>query len=174
MTDSGTPPVTALADQLAYTSWANHQVLDAVTTLPAEQFTRGMGSSFASVRDTLVHVMWAEWIWLERWEGRSPREVFDAAVFPTPATIRQRWEEIEAQRDRFLGRMPGGAEQQRLGYVNTRGERWEYTLAQMMQHVVIHSAYHRGQVVTLLRQLGAAAPTTDYLVFVDMRAGSGA
>ncbi len=70
--------------------------------------------------------------------------------------------------------MPGGAEQQRLGYVNTRGERWEYTLAQMMQHVVIHSAYHRGQVVTLLRQLGAAAPTTDYLVFVDMRAGSGA
>jgi uncharacterized damage-inducible protein DinB len=164
----------ALPEQFAYTIWANQLVLDAVEKLGAEQFLRPMDSSFSSLRDTLVHLMWAEWIWLERWEGRSPPEVFDPANFPTVASVRERWKEIEARRERLVGRMQSGEEERRLSYVNTRGERWEYTLGQMMQHVVIHSAYHRGQVVTMLRQLGAAAPTTDYLVFVDTKASSGA
>jgi len=163
-----------LADQLDYDRWANRLVLDAVARLEPDQFTRAMGSSFSSVRDTLVHAMWAEWLWLERWEGHSPQDSFDPGDFPTLASVRARWEEIEARRDHFLGRLQSGMEQRRQSYVNARGERWEYALGQMMQHLVIHSAYHRGQVVTLLRQLGAATPTTDYLVFLDTRAGSNA
>lgn len=162
-----------LADQLAYTAWANRLVLDAVEKLEAEQFLRPMGSSFASVRDTLVHVMWAEWVWLERWEGRSPADVFDPKAFPTVASVRERWTEIESRRDLLVAAMRGGEEERRVSYVNRRGERWEYSLGQMMQHVVIHAAYHRGQVVTLLRQLGAKAPTTDYLVYRDTRAAAG-
>ena len=163
-----------LAEQIAYTRWANQLILDAAEKLSAEQFVRPMGSSFASVRDTLVHAMWAEWIWLERWEGRSPREVFAPEDFPTPAGIRERWADIEARRERLVGGLASGDDERRISYVNRRGERWEYTLGQMMQHVVVHSAYHRGQVVTLLRQLGAAAPATDYLVFWDTRTASGA
>ena len=159
-----------LADQIEYTCWANGLVVDAVEKLTAEQFVRPMGSSFASVRDTLVHAMWAEWVWLERWEGRSSREVFDPQAFPTLASIRERWTEIETRRQGLIAGMRAGAEARRVSYVNRLGERWEYPLGQMMQHVVIHSAYHRGQVVTLLRQLGASAPTTDYLVYWDTRA----
>jgi uncharacterized damage-inducible protein DinB len=166
--------IQSLADQLAYTVWANQQILDAVEKLDAEKFLRPMGSSFSSVRDTLVHAMWAEWIWLERWEGRSPREVFEPKEFPTLASIRERWKEIEARRAALVGRLGDGEDERRISYVNRRDERWEYTLGRMMQHVVIHSAYHRGQVVTLLRQLGASAPATDYLVFIDTRPGSSA
>ena len=52
-------------------------------------------------------------------------------------------------------------------HVNTRGEQREYPLSHMMRHVVNHSSYHRGQVTTLLRQLGAETVAIDYLVFID-------
>lgn len=55
----------------------------------------------------------------------------------------------------------------RIAYVNTKGERWEYPLGRLMQHVVNHSTYHRGQVTTLLRQLGVKPLATDLLVFHD-------
>ena len=99
--------------------------------------------------------------------------MFDPQAFPTPRAVRERWAEIERRRSGLLSGMRAGEEERRVSYVNRLGERWEYTLGQMMQHVVIHSAYHRGQVVTLLRQLGATAPTTDYLVYWDTRAATG-
>ena len=55
-----------------YNDWANAHMLEAASQLDQEQFGRDMGSSFASVRDTLLHMLYAEWIWLERWHGRSP------------------------------------------------------------------------------------------------------
>src|ERR1700745_2817451 len=56
----------------AYAAWANRRMLEACVPLPPEQFTRDLGSSFRSVRDTLAHIMAAQWIWLERFHGRSP------------------------------------------------------------------------------------------------------
>ncbi len=54
-----------------YNSWANHRALESCAALSNEQFTRDLGSSFKSVRDTLVHICGAEWLWLERFHGRS-------------------------------------------------------------------------------------------------------
>jgi uncharacterized damage-inducible protein DinB len=56
-----------------YDRWANHRVCNAVSVLTPEQFTRDLGGSFASVRDTIVHIVAAEWIWLSYWnEGLHP------------------------------------------------------------------------------------------------------
>lgn len=55
----------------------------------------------------------------------------------------------------------------RISYENLQGQHWEYALTHMMQHVVNHSTYHRGQVVTLLRHLDQTPPTTDCLVYFD-------
>ncbi|MGC2725748.1 MAG: DinB family protein, partial [Candidatus Acidiferrales bacterium] len=55
-----------------YNAWADHRTLDACAALSSEQFTRDLASSFRSVRDTLLHIMQVEWLWLERWHGRSP------------------------------------------------------------------------------------------------------
>src|SRR5271156_6161507 len=63
-----------------YNSWANHRTLDACAPLSEEQFTRDLRSSFRSLRDTMVHISWAEWLWLERWQGRSP-DKFSSAGF---------------------------------------------------------------------------------------------
>src|ERR1051326_4116640 len=85
-----------------YNHWANQRSLASVEPLPAEEFTRAMGNSFSSIRDTLAHILGAEWIWLERWLGRSPRELLPAADFPTLQSLRVRWQAVEQDRNRFL------------------------------------------------------------------------
>ncbi len=54
-----------------------------------------------------------------------------------------------------------------LAYINLKGQRYSYPLWQQLVHVVNHSSYHRGQVTTLLRQLGDEAVSTDFLVYFD-------
>ena len=66
----------------AYDAWANGRVLDACAALTPEQFTRDLGSSFRSVRDTLAHIMGAQWIWLERFHGRSAQSLPEAGAVP--------------------------------------------------------------------------------------------
>ena len=83
-----------------YNAWANHRSMDAAAALTNEQFTKPMGNSFASVRDTLAHIFGAEWIWLERFQGRSPASLPDASEYSDLASLRQRWSEFEP---RLLG-----------------------------------------------------------------------
>ena len=59
-----------------YDRWANNRVLQAASTLNAEEFTRDLGGSFRSVRDTLVHIVGCEWSWLACWKEPSPSSAF--------------------------------------------------------------------------------------------------
>ena len=85
-----------------YNSWANRRTLEACAALSTEQFTRDLGSSFRSVRDTLAHIFLVEHLWLERWHGRSPSAYPPSTDFPDLAAVRTRWMEIE--RDLQIGR----------------------------------------------------------------------
>src|SRR5207249_12298726 len=76
-----------------YNAWANHRQLQAASKLSTEQFLKPLGSSFGSVRDTLAHIYGAEWIWLERFQGRSPSSLPDTAHFKDAASLRERWNE---------------------------------------------------------------------------------
>ncbi len=153
-----------------YDRWANARMLDAVSRLTAEQFTADFSSSFRSVRDTLTHLLWAEWIWLRRWKGTSPTTMFNPADFPDLAALRAKWAEVETELTGFVEQLTDESLASRIAYTNTKGERREYPLGQLMQHVVNHSSYHRGQITAFLRQLGAEAVATDFLVFMDVKA----
>jgi len=72
----------------AYNRWANARTLSAAARLTPDQLTRDLGNSFASVRDTLVHIYGAEWIWLARWKGTSPTTAVVAADVPDVAALR--------------------------------------------------------------------------------------
>jgi uncharacterized damage-inducible protein DinB len=150
-----------------YNQWANHRITGACRPLDSPAFTRNLGNSFGSVRDTLVHTLWAEGIWLERWLGRSPKKPAAFNDFPDIASIEKRWSEIESGQQAFLDRLSTDDLSRRISYQNLQDVRWEYSLGQMLQHLVNHSTYHRGQVITMLRQLGAKAVNTDYLTYFD-------
>lgn len=151
-----------------YNRWANARVLDAAGRLTQEQFTRDMPGSFRSVRSTLAHILSAEWVWLERWKGTSPPALLDPADFPDLEALEARWAGVEREQRDFVEAATEEALGKVVAYVNTKGETWRYPLSQMMQHVVNHSSYHRGQVTTLLRQLGAEPAATDLLLFFDL------
>ena len=150
-----------------YNKWANQHTLAAAGRLDPEKFTRPMGNSFSSVRDTLAHIIGAEWIWLERWLGRAPTALLSASDFPTAESLQLRWKSLEQDYQRFIDALTPGRLSENLAYLNRSGERWEYPLWQQMVHVVNHSTYHRGQVTTLLRQLGAEPAVTDFLNYYD-------
>jgi uncharacterized damage-inducible protein DinB len=162
-----TVDITFISELYRYNDWANEKTLAAAAHLDNEKFARQLGNSFSSVRDTLVHILGAEWIWLERWNGRFPRALLSVSELPTLSAIAARWRQVEESRNRFLQSLRHSDLNAAVSYVNQKGETWSYPLWQQMVHVVNHSSYHRGQTTTLLRQLGAQPVTTDFLVYYD-------
>jgi uncharacterized damage-inducible protein DinB len=152
-----------------YNGWANARSLQAASTVSPADFTKEVGGSFASLRGTLTHMYGAEWIWLERWRGTSPRSLPFSLDFPDVETIRSRWQDVEREQKEFLDGLDHSRLAQVVSYVNLKGETFAYPLGRMLQHVVNHSTYHRGQVATLLRQLGAKPLSTDLLLYDDER-----
>jgi uncharacterized damage-inducible protein DinB len=151
-----------------YNRWANSRVLEDAAKLTPEQFVRDLQASHRSVRDTLAHILAAEWIWLERWNGVSPKALLDPADFPSVESVRTRLEKVESECADYIQGLTDQMLGETLTYTNTRNEEWTYTYGQMLQHVANHSSYHRGQVIAMLRQLGAEVRPVDLLVFVDV------
>ena len=153
-----------------YNAWANHRSLDAAASLTNEQFVKPMGSSFGSVRDTLGHIYGGEWVWLERFQGRSPSSLPDTTQFNDIASLRERWSELEP---RLLGFVRGLTQtdlDRVFEYKTLKFGVYRNPLLESMQHLVNHGTYHRGQVTTLLRQLGAQPIATDLMHFYRERA----
>ena len=151
-----------------YSRWANGTVLKTAATLSPEQLNQKLGGSFPSVRETLVHLMGGEWIWLRRWKGVSPTAPLSAAEFTDLDSIKMRWRDIETEQMDFVAQVTDASLKEPLKYVNLKGQSFEYPLGRVMQHLVNHGTYHRGQVTNFLRQLGAQPVSTDLLVYFDV------
>jgi uncharacterized damage-inducible protein DinB len=153
-----------------FNAWANHRSLEVAAKLTNEQFTKPMGSSFGSVRDTLAHICGAEWIWLERFEGRSPASFPNASDYVDVAILRAKWAEQEGRLLAFVAALKQEDLNRLLEYKTMKFGVYSNPLWQAMQHVVNHGTYHRGQVTTLLRQLGAQPIPTDLMHYYRERA----
>lgn len=149
----------------AYNAWANRKIFDAAAALSEEQYTRDLKSSHGGIHGTLAHIVWAEQLWLHRWLSRANPAVPQGKDLSGLGAVRARWEEVEAERGTFLrGLTPARLDETRAVKPSAGGE-YIHTLRQMLRHTVDHSTYHRGQVVTMLRQVGAVPPSTGLIVF---------
>jgi uncharacterized damage-inducible protein DinB len=154
-----------------YNAWANRRILDACAALSDEQFSRAIVSSFPSVRDTLQHIFGGEYLWLERWHGRSHSSIPPAEAASLSA-LRSRWEKIDADLLGFVRGLSAADLDRAITYRNTEGREFSNPLREMLQHLANHSTYHRGQITMMLRQLGAAPLATDLMVFYRERAAA--
>jgi uncharacterized damage-inducible protein DinB len=154
--------------QFEYNRWANAQVLDAVSSLTAEQLKMDLSSSHRSIHGTLTHILAAEWRWLTACKGAYPTALFEPDDFGLDS-LRARWAEVDQELGRFISELAEDTLSTLVSYTNLKGEQWLYPLNQILQHVVNHSTYHRGQVIAMLRQLGAEPVDTDFLVFIDTK-----
>lgn len=157
-------PLPDSIDLFRYNAWANRLVFDAVAQLPEEQYLRDLKSSHGGIHGTLQHIVWAEHLWLNRWLGKPNPAVPQGKDLPTLAAVRERWEEIEAEREGFLAGAADRLDETIIIKPTTGGE-YVHTFAQMFRHLINHSTHHRGQVITMIRQLGATPPNTDLIRF---------
>lgn len=155
-----------------YNQWADRRIVDACAALSNEQFTRDLGSSFRSVRDTLVHLYGAEWVWNERIEGRSPTSLVSGAGFPDLASVRSKLEEMDNFYIEYVTRLTPQDLEHVIHYKSFTGEEFSNPLWQTLHQLTNHASYHRGQITTLLRQLGAKPVTTDLIAFYRERAAA--
>ncbi|HSY57950.1 MAG TPA: DinB family protein [Terriglobales bacterium] len=153
--------------------WANSRVLQAASTLKPEEFTRDLGGSFPSVRDTLVHIVGCEWTWLRCWKEPSPSSVFvtdswtrhndlfNPKAFPDFTAVQSKWAEVEREQIEFVNRVTDESLRRMIPVRKS-----QISLAHLMQHLANHSTYHRGQVASMMRQLAAEPLATDFAMFV--------
>ena len=162
-----------------YDRWANNRVLQAVSALSPEQFTRDLGGSFRSLRDTLVHIIGGEWGWLAYWKASSHSAAFLADLwdrhdalfhpdgFPNLSTVRLKWEDVVKEQTEFVSSLT--EEALRKMFPIRSGQ---LSLAHLMQHLASHSTYHRGQVALMMRLLHAEPLATDFHVFLLEASGA--
>ncbi|HVZ49788.1 MAG TPA: DinB family protein [Gemmatimonadaceae bacterium] len=143
-----------LVTLLDYSCWARDRVLAAAAKLTPEQYVKPMGNSFSSVRDTIVHLYAAEWIWVKRILGELPVKFPPPETFPDVASVRAAWAETEQKLRAFVGALDDGGVDRVVEYQTLSYGPGSSTIAQIIQHVVNHGSYHRGQVTTMIRQLG--------------------
>ena len=163
--------VAEVRELFAYNAWANRQMFATLENLPAESYFRDLKSSHGGLHGTLCHIVWAEQLWLNRWVAKPNPAVAQGRDLTTLAAARARWEAVEAERAAFLAGLTERRLDETVAVKPSSGGEYLHTFREMVRHAVDHSSYHRGQLVTLLRQLGVTPPGTGLIVFYRGRRG---
>ena len=155
---------------LDYHYWARDIILDAVTEVPRDKFLQPVESSFKSLRDTVAHIYAADLVWYNRWLGLPPSGLVAYDQFPDATSIRTAWKDLETNVRQHVANLGEAGVNKMYDYKLLSGAPDTAPFWQMLAHVVNHAGYHRGQVTTLLRQLGASPPkSTDMITFFRTR-----
>jgi uncharacterized damage-inducible protein DinB len=149
----------------AYSAWATNALLNAIARMPPDQLRQDMKSSHGSIYGTLTHMVAAEKMWLSRWRGNPEPKLMTEDDVPALADLHALWERVGREIAAFLGTMNDRKLQEPLKVTTTKGDQVLHTYGQTFLHVVDHSTYHRGQVITLMRQLGVTPPSTGMIRF---------
>jgi uncharacterized damage-inducible protein DinB len=151
---------------LAYDTWANGAFLDAIEGLPEEKQRLDLKASHRNLFGTMVHVVAAEEIWLSRWKGAPKARLTREEDVPDAKELRRWWNDVIAERDAFANALLEDDLDREMEMSTTSGTTYRHRFADMFRHVVNHSSYHRGQLVSMLRQLGEKPPSTDFIRFL--------
>jgi len=151
----------SIQELFGFDEWATNRTLDSVAALSEEQFKRDLKSSHGGIHGTLVHMCGADWVWLERWKGNSPNALLSNDQLPTLEALKERWKLYRTEVSILLSALDDARLQAPLAYKDLKGNQYSQPLHQLMIHKVVHASYHRGQVVTMLRQLGTKPVNTD-------------
>lgn len=136
----------------AYDDWANRQVASALRAAPQPPVR--------SVR-LMAHIVGTEWTWRSRILPESKK----MAVWPQldVEKILQEIEELRPAWESYLGGLTPGGLQEQAAYSNSKGEHFRNQLSDILMHVVMHSAYHRGQIAADMRASGLEPVYTDFI-----------
>ena len=153
-----------------FNTWANARILDTSALLNPDQYRAESNPSFGSIHNTLVHIMSAQWVWLSRWKGISPKSHLSPDDFSNLAALRARWDEVELDTQSFVAACTEDKLAAPLSYINPRGESFSFPLWQMMLHQVNHATQHRSEVAMILTNFEHSPGAMDFLYFLGQEA----
>ncbi|MGE3797450.1 MAG: DinB family protein [Thermomicrobiales bacterium] len=153
--------IETLREYYAYTDWANDRVLTAAEALTPQQFLESDLPGISSIRDTLVHIQWANWVWLGRWKPDPGRADFDKLEFPDIASIRAFGEQMSSDLHAMLEQLDDEQVGRQAAYTNHLNEKHEFSLGLQVLHLANHATYHRGEVAALLTRFGCSPGEID-------------
>lgn len=148
-----------------YNQWANTRILDTAAKLSPEQFIAPAEYPHRYLCGVLVHTLFAQWIWLKRWNGESPTTRLNPDDFPTFASLRSRWQEEEAKLMEFAENVTENKLNAPFYYTSTEGVKYENLLWESMAHVVNHGMQHRSESAAILTELGFSPGDLDLILF---------
>lgn len=155
-----------LKNQFAYDAWARAQYVAALKQLSDEEFTRNLGPGLDSLARKWTHVTDADMLWIGRIvEGVSPPAMPDNARFAKIADFFKHLMEIGHRRAQLIGGLKDTDLDRVVTYKNIRGQEFTQPLHELLQHLITHNMYHRGQLASCLRALGKQPPETDLVVW---------
>ena len=144
-----------------YNRWANARILKAAAGITLEQFLASATYPHGGLRGTLVHTLFAEWIWRNRWEGTSPSHRLKPEDFPTFQSLHDRWAEEQEALSKFVENLSDEKLNNEFSYITTDGKSFKRVLWQSMTHVVNHGTQHRAETAALLTDLGHSPGDVD-------------
>lgn len=150
-----------------YNYWARDQILANVAKLTPGQFIQESNYGHGSVRNTLVHILSAEWLWRVRCQEHvSPDHFLSFVDFPMLHAIVQRWAQEQAKLESYLGTLRAEDLDQPVQYKRTGGQLQENILWHLLVHVVIHGTEHRSILASELTAFGYSPGDVDFVHFL--------
>ncbi|MBA3674882.1 MAG: DinB family protein [Chitinophagaceae bacterium] len=154
-----------LQQYAAYNLWANKKIIETANQLSEEQVNKEIVSSFPSVYKTFLHLMEVEYVWWERLkltEHDTPSGWFTGdftELSKKLLELSRQWQEwIESANEVNITHV--------FAYQNSKKEHFKQPVYEMLLHLFNHQTLHRGQLITMFRQLGLnKIPPTDFIVW---------
>jgi len=157
-----------------YSCWANQELFRVLSQLPPNQFTQTVGGSYGSIRNTLVHMMSAEWGWLSRCGGSERGAALAPNDYPTCDSVKNTWKKIEIYVRHFLSRLEDDDLNRIVEFTLGSSQKRSMSIGDLLHHAIVHGVHHRGQVALMLRTLGYAPGNFDLLFYdAEKRAMTG-
>jgi len=149
-----------------YNQWSTARILDTASQVTAAQFLAPADFPHGGLRGTLVHALFAEWIWRNRWEGASPTQRLKPEDFPTFDSLRTRWADEEERLMSFVSNITDERLNSVIAYKNTQGVQHQRVLWQMMAHLINHGTQHKTEAAALLTSLGHSPGDIDMIGYL--------
>ncbi|OOC62552.1 DinB family protein [Paenibacillus ihbetae] len=146
-----------------YNVWANERVMDHLDTLPGEVFLREVDLGFKSIAEVISHVVSADNIWFNRIKEEQD-SIPAKKVFTDLKEARQEMDELQSQIRDYVSSLSDT--EKKVSYTMASGRQMENSIAEILQQVVNHGTYHRGNITTMLRSFGYQGVMTDYIAFL--------
>jgi len=148
-----------------YNLWANNRVFEAAAQMLPNQYMDDLKSSHGGIHGTLTHIVAAQKIWISRWKETPEETLLQGKDIVSLLDLIAIWEQVSSETAQFLGSLTDEKLQERMTMTTTTGKQFVHSYQQMMQHLVNHSSTHRGQITSMIRQLGIRPPAIDLIAY---------